>query len=219
MAWQDFIDIEFIKLNGKHMSGALVGWSGSACLLGSPKRSWKWDTYWQSSNWLTRLLSQAVLSILRLLFSGNWRENWSSSLRALVMAQHCSSWSHRTLTIWLQYLLIGVCAVPFAVLTLFLTRKGMQEQTAFLVAIGLTLAASYSLWRVVISSPQRATTALLSGALVLAFVPLVFLFAAAAFVAFVESALFGKSVARSRRPFTPKQPVDTTPPPKRPISN
>lgn len=24
MPWQEFIDVEFIKLNGKHMSGALV---------------------------------------------------------------------------------------------------------------------------------------------------------------------------------------------------
>jgi len=32
MPWQDFIDVEFIKLNGKHMSGALVALVGFSLL-------------------------------------------------------------------------------------------------------------------------------------------------------------------------------------------
>lgn len=32
MPWQDFVDVEFIKLNGKHMSGALVALVGFSLL-------------------------------------------------------------------------------------------------------------------------------------------------------------------------------------------
>lgn len=135
------------------------------------------------------------------------------------MAQYRPSSSHKTLTIWLQYMIIGVCAIPFAVLTQFFTQRGMQEQVAFLISVSLTLGASYSLWRIATSEPQKATL-LFHVVLVLAFVPLVLVSAIGALVTILEIALFGGSAVLLRKLLASKsnQPA-ATPSPKPPTSS
>jgi hypothetical protein len=74
------------------------------------------------------------------------------------MAQHRPSWPHSFLAIWFRYLLIVLCAIPFAVLILFLTRNGVQERSAFVISVALTLCAAYGIWRVAASRPVTVWT-------------------------------------------------------------
>jgi len=135
------------------------------------------------------------------------------------MVQHRPSSSPKTLTIWLQYMLIGACAIPFALLTLFFTQRGMPEQAAFLIAVSLTLGASYSLWRIATSEPETPTL-LFRAVLVLAFVPLVLVSAIGALIRILEIAFLGGSAVLLRNLLASKsnQPA-APPPPKHPISN
>lgn len=115
------------------------------------------------------------------------------------MVRHRPSLSHNTLTIWLQYLIIGVCAIPFAILALFLTRRGVLEQFAFLVAVALTLGASYGVWRLVISEPQKPVTLAFRGALILAFIPLLLLSMAALIFVLLKTLFLGEIAGLPQR--------------------